>query len=175
MDAIEDAIETPSERMIGRNRHNKWLVLIAAYKALLGVLFIAVGVGAFRLVHQDLGDVLDDLRTALHFSPESRLINFLADRVYLVDATMLRRVGALAFGYAALSLGEGIGLYFEKAWAEFLTLIVTASFLPWEVFEIIRKLTWLRVGLLIINFLVFLYLFKLVSSRKDKVEAGEES
>ena len=77
----------------------------------------------------------------------------------------MRRIGLVAFSYAAISLAEGIGLYLEKAWGEFLTLAITASFLPWEVFEIFRRLTWIRVGLLTINFLIFLYLVQLVVDR----------
>lgn len=48
---------------------------------------------------------------------------------------------------------------------EFVTLAITASFLPWEIFEIIRRLTWIRVGLLTANILVFLYLLRLVVER----------
>ena len=155
-----------------RHKHNKFLLLIALYKSALALLFAAVGVGAFQLLHKDLGDLLDTVREALHFCPESRLINFLADRVDLVDDRLLRRIGALAFSYAAISLVEGIGLYFEKAWAEILTVLITASFLPWEVFEVCRRVTWLRVGLLVVNTLVLLYLLKaLVERRRLKVKA----
>ena len=130
----------------------------------------AVGIGALRLLHQDVGDVLDNLREALHFSPESRLVNFILDKASLIDDPMLRRIGAVAFSYAALSFAEGIGLYLEKAWGEFLTLIITASFLPWEIFEVFHRLTWVRVGLLVINTMVLLYLLKLVASRKKLAE-----
>jgi uncharacterized membrane protein (DUF2068 family) len=57
---------------------------------------------------------------------------------------------------------EGIGLYLEKAWGEFLTLAITASFLPWELFEIFRHITWIHIGLFAINILVFIYLLDLV-------------
>jgi uncharacterized membrane protein (DUF2068 family) len=56
-------------------------------------------------------------------------------------------------------------LYLEKTWAEYLTLAITASFLPWEVIEICRKLTLVRVSLLTLNVLVFFYLLKLVVAR----------
>lgn len=150
-----------------QKQHNKFLILIAAYKGLQAMLFVAVGIGALRLVHKDVGDVFDNIREALHFSPESRVVNFLLEKATLVDDRMLRRIGAVAFSYAALSLAEGTGLFLEKAWGELLTLIITASFLPWEIFEVMHRLTWLRVGLLVINFLVFLYLFKLVAIRKN--------
>ena len=163
-------IETPSARKTGRSSHNKFLLLIAAYKGLQALLFIAVGVGAFRLLHKDIDDVLTQVASALRFNPESRFVNFLLDKATLINDPVLRRIGAVAFSYAGLSLAEGIGLYLEKAWGEILTLAITASFLPWEVFEIFRRLTWVRVGLLVINILVFLYLLKVVGSRKARTE-----
>jgi len=88
---------------------------------------------------------------------------------------MLRRIGLLAFSYAAISLAEGIGLYLEKAWAEILTVLITASFLPWEIFEVFRRVTWLRVGLLIVNAMVLLYLLKVITDRRGQAagSAGE--
>jgi uncharacterized membrane protein (DUF2068 family) len=166
-------IDTSSERMIGRARHNKWLMLIAGYKALQALLFVAVGIGALRLMHKDVDDVLGQIAFVLRFNPESRFINFLLDKAALVNDPLLRRIGAVAFSYAALSLAEGIGLYFEKAWGELLTLGITASFLPWELFEVFRRLTWVRVGLLVINFLVFLYLLKIVSAHKTYAPKSE--
>ncbi|HTB95632.1 MAG TPA: DUF2127 domain-containing protein [Terracidiphilus sp.] len=164
-------IDTSTQSKTATGRHNKWLVLIATYKGLQALLFVAVGVGALRLLHKDIDDVLSQLASALRFNPESRFINFLLDKATLVNDPLLRRIGAVAFSYAALSLAEGIGLYLEKAWGEILTLAITASFLPWEIFEIFRRLTLVRVGLLVINFLVFLYLLKIVADRKIRSSA----
>jgi uncharacterized membrane protein (DUF2068 family) len=61
-------------------------------------------------------------------------------------------------------------------WGEILTLAITASFLPFELFEIIRRLTWVRVSLFSINFLVFLYLLKLVIDRgRQKAHSHRKS
>ena len=170
MGAAPIAIMTNSPARVRgtQHKHNKVLLLIALYKAALALLFAAVGLGAFRLLGQDLGDVIDGIREALHFSPESRLIHFLAEKADLVNDALLRRIGALAFSYAAVSLIEGIGLYLEKAWAEILTVLITASFLPWELFEVWRRVTWLRVGLLVVNTLVLLYLLKALDERRKK-------
>jgi uncharacterized membrane protein (DUF2068 family) len=78
---------------------------------------------------------------------------------------VLERISIVAYCYATLTLVEGIGLYLDKVWGEFLTLAITASFLPWEILEIFRRLTWVRVGLLTINILVFVYLLRLVLDR----------
>ena len=156
-----------------RKSHNRWLVLIAAYKFLLALLFIAIGVGAMRLLHKDVEDVLSQLAAIMQFNPESRFVNFLADKASLLNDPILRRIGALAFCYAGVSVAEGVGLYLEKAWGEYLTLAITASFLPWEVFEIIHRLTWVRVCLFVVNFIILLYLLKLVTDRK-KPEAATQ-
>jgi uncharacterized membrane protein (DUF2068 family) len=142
--------------------HNKWLLLIAAYKLIQAILFCAIGVGAVRLLHKDIGDLLDHLANHL---PESRVVDFLLDKASLLNDPLLRRIGAAAFFYAVLSIFEGAGLFLEKVWGEYLTLVITASFLPWEIFELFRRLTWIRVSLLTINALVFIYLLKIVTDR----------
>jgi uncharacterized membrane protein (DUF2068 family) len=158
-------IETPVKSS-ARKKHNRWLVLIALFKLGQALLFIAIGVGALRLVGKDLGDALYNLADRLRFNPESRLVNFVLEKAALVDDRMLRRLSAAFFLYAGLGLTEGIGLYLEKMWAEYFTLGLTASFLPWEVYEVIRRHTWLRFGLLTINVLVLLYLAKVIWERK---------
>jgi len=147
------------------HRHNRWLILIAVFKLAQAMLFIALGVGAFRLLHKDVGDVITRLIEHLRFNPESKLVNFILDNAQLVNDRVLRRIGAVVFIYAGLDLMEGIGLYLEKAWAEYFTLLITASFLPWELYEIYRRLTWIRAGLLAANALVLFYLLKLVIER----------
>jgi uncharacterized membrane protein (DUF2068 family) len=137
---------------------------------LQALLFIAIGVGALRLLHKDIGDLLTQLADRLRFNPESKFVNFILERASLIHDPMLRRIGAAAFCYAGLSMVEGIGLYLEKAWAEYLTLAITASFLPWEIFEIIRRLTITRVGLLVANVLVFVYLMQLVTARNRETK-----
>jgi uncharacterized membrane protein (DUF2068 family) len=149
--------------------HNSWLILIALFKLAQAMIFFAIGVGAFKLLHKDVGDVCQQIADNLHFNSESRLVNFLLERADLIDDRILRRIGAAVFIYAGLDLLEGIGLYLEKVWAEYLTLLITGSFLPWEIKEVIARVTWVRVGLLAVNLLVFLYLFKLVLGRRRSI------
>ena len=146
-------------------RRNRWLILIAAFKLSQALLFIAIGVGALRLVHKDVGDMLIRLAEHLRFNTEPRFVIFLLEKSTLVTDRMLKRIGEVVFIYAALDLIEGVGLYLEKAWAEYLTLAITASFLPWEIFEVLRKVTWIRSGLLTVNALVVFYLLKMVLER----------
>jgi uncharacterized membrane protein (DUF2068 family) len=146
-------------------RHDRGLLLIAFFKFAYALVFILIGFGAHRLLHKDIADQIEVLAHHLRFNPESKLVNFILDRASLVNDPLLLRIGFAAFGYSALCIAEGVGLYLEKAWGEFLTLAVTASFLPWEIFEIFRRVTWIRVGIFTFNLLVFLYLLKLVTEK----------
>jgi uncharacterized membrane protein (DUF2068 family) len=147
-------------------RHTKGLVLIAVYKLLLALFFVSLGVGALRLVGKDVGDLAYRIASDLRFNPEARFVHFLLERASLLEDPMLRRIGFGAFCYAAISVAEGIGLYLEKAWGEYLTLIITASFLPWEIIEIAHRHTFPRFSLLAVNLAVLIYLSKLVWERQ---------
>jgi uncharacterized membrane protein (DUF2068 family) len=148
----------PLARSRIRKRRNRWLELIAVYKLLQAALLVSVGVGALKLLHKDVADVLTNLVMALHRNPEGRLVSFLLDKAALVDDPMLRRISLFMFGYAALGLLEGLGLMLEKVWAEYLTAIITASFLPLEIFELMHRVTWVRIGFFVVNLAVLAYL-----------------
>jgi uncharacterized membrane protein (DUF2068 family) len=148
-----------------QRHHNQWLILIGLLKLLKAVLFVLLGVGALRLLHKDLVDILTRAAIDLRFDPESHFVNVLLEKVSLLNDHRLKQISVAVFCYAALDVTEGIGLVLEKAWAEYLTLILTASFLPWELFEILRHITWLKVALLLINVLVLAYLVFHVQSR----------
>ena len=167
--------DSSSQSLSRPRRHNRWLMLIAAYKFVLALVFVAVGVGALRMLHKDIGDLVAKMADHLRFNPESRIVNFILDRASLLDDPLLRRIGATAFCYAGLGMLEGIGLYLEKVWAEYLTLGVTASFLPWELFEVFRRVTWIRASLLVVNAMVFFYLLKLVTGRGKRADGTENS
>jgi uncharacterized membrane protein (DUF2068 family) len=140
-------------------------VLIGVLKLLKALLFILLGFGALRLLHKDLVDVLTHLIVALRFDPENHFVNLVLEKVALISPHRLRQISIAIFCYAGLDIIEGTGLALEKPWAEYLTLILTASFLPWELFEIIRHITWLKVVLLVLNTVVVIYLVFHVQGR----------
>jgi uncharacterized membrane protein (DUF2068 family) len=167
--------DSPSHSFSKPKRHNQWLILIAAFKLAQALLFVVIGVGALKLLHKDIGDLLTAAAEHLRFNPESRFINFVLEKAALIDDRLLRRIGEAVFIYAGLDLIEGIGLYLEKVWAEYLTLAITASFLPLEIFEVCRRLTLVRIGLLGVNALVFFYLLKIVIARGKSAQIPKGS
>ena len=120
---------------------NRWLIAIGVLKLLKAVLFVSMGFGVIRLLHKDIADVLLRAVTALRFDPENRFVNVLLEKSALLSPHRLKEISFAIFLYAALDIIEGTGLVLEKVWAEYFTLILTGSFLPWEIYEIIRHVT----------------------------------
>ena len=147
------------------------LFAIAIFKLAKALFFFCLGVGAIHLMGKDLNDEALRLATALRFDPESRVVALVLDKIDLIDARRLREIGIATFAYSGIALTEGVGLLLEKVWAEYLTLILTISFLPWELYELARRPTWFRLGLLLINLAVLWYLVWLLR-RKRAVPVG---
>jgi uncharacterized membrane protein (DUF2068 family) len=152
----------------------RWIVAIGAWKLLEAALFIVLGIGALKLVHRDLVDLATRFFTDLRFDPEGRFVNLILDKVALIDPHRLKQIGIAIFAGAALHLIEGVGLVLRKVWAEYVTLIITASFLPWELFEIIRHVTWIRIVLMLLNIAVVVYLVFYVQSSARRRMAEQE-
>jgi uncharacterized membrane protein (DUF2068 family) len=141
-----------------RHSHDRWLIIIGTFKILEGLLFVLLGLGLVRLLHRDIGDLLLRAALALRLDTESQFVNVLLDKVQLLTPHKMRLISAGIFLKAGLDFVEGIGLALEKTWAEWLTIGLTASFLPWEVFELVRHFTWVKVGITLLNVLVLIYL-----------------
>lgn len=148
-----------------RARRDRGIVAIGIFKLLQGLLFVLLGIGAIRLLHKDLMQMAEHFILAMRFDPEGRFVTLVMDKVAQIDPHRLKQISAAIFAVASLDLIEGIGLVLEQAWAEYVTLVLTASFLPWEFFEVLRRATWIRGSLLVINLIVVVYLVYYVQAR----------
>ncbi len=155
----------------GEGTPDRGLLLIGIFKLLKAVFFCCVGFGAIHLIQKNLGSELMRLVVALRRDPEGRLVQLMLEKADLVDAHRLRQIGFGSFAYSALALTEGVGLMLQKVWAEYLTLLLTVSFLPWELFELATRPSWIRVVVLLTNLAVLGYLIWLLQRKKQR-QAG---
>lgn len=146
--------------------HDRGLLAIGLLKLVEAVFFFLVGVGAIHFVHRDLGEAARRLAERLWFDWDRRLVTWLLNHLDEVTAHRLKQIGIFTFFYAGLRVTEGVGLVLEKVWAEYLTLILTVSFLPWELYELARRPSWFRLSLLLINLAVLAYLIWLLRRKR---------
>lgn len=144
--------------MRSEKSHSRGLLLIAVFKLVKGLALIAIGVGALRLLHRDVAALVEHWVNAFQVDPNNRYIVLLLSKLSLVTDRRLKELSIGTFIYAGVFLTEGTGLAFRKRWAEYFTIITTASFLPLEIYEIARRLTLAKTIALIVNVAILIYL-----------------
>jgi len=139
---------------------------IAVFKIVKGLLLLLVGIGALSLIHKDAAETFTRWANALQVNVHSRVIQHWLVEIGLVQEREKALIVTVSFVYSALLLTEGIGLLMEKVWAEYMTTLITVSFIPIEVYELARRTTPSRIYLLMINIVVVAYLVMRLSQRK---------
>ena len=134
------------------------LILIAIVKFVNGFLLVALGIGALSLIHRDLAAIINHWADVWEISSENQLLQELLVKAGLVRTSHLVWVSAITFVYAGLMFTLGAGLLREKRWAEYLTAIVTASFIPFEIYELNRHPRVTTLLVLAINIASVIYL-----------------
>ncbi len=148
---------------------SRGLWLIATFKLLKGLALLAVAIGALKLLHKDVAAEVQRWVDYLRVDPQSHFIRRLLEKFGMLDDRRLKELTVGTFFYSALLLTEGIGLAFRKRWAEYLTIVATASLLPLEVYEIAKRASVARILLLLVNIAVVAYL--VVEVRKTRQSA----
>jgi len=126
--------------------------------AVLVVLAISLVV-ADRLGY--LGLLSEELREQLNLTAGHGLISRALTWAVTTLGHVLPNVTILAVGallYAALETTEGVGLAMRRRWAEYLTVIATGVLIPFEVREVVVRPTVFRVGALLVNVAIVVYL-----------------
>jgi uncharacterized membrane protein (DUF2068 family) len=142
------------------------LLAIALFKLVKGLLLVAVGIGAIRLMHRDVADTVTHWVEILRVDPESHRIHRVLERVLRVNPRQLRELSVGTFIYAGLFLTEGTGLLLRKRWAEYLTIITTAGLIPLELYELAKHVTPAKIAVLFINVAIVVYLVMRVRGRR---------
>jgi uncharacterized membrane protein (DUF2068 family) len=111
-------------------------------------------------LNQDFTTVLKDLQGGLGgpvATSNHGIVHDLRD-LFAVSITSLYLVGVAIAAYAVMEGVEAVGLWLGKRWAEYLTFIATIVFVPYEVYELAKSVSTLKVLTLVLNLAVAVYL-----------------
>jgi uncharacterized membrane protein (DUF2068 family) len=167
----ESAGEVPSS---AKHKRARGLLVIGVFKLAKALFFLALGIGALRLVHRNVGELFLKIATMLHFDPEGRVVGMLQDKVDLINGHQLRELSKWTLLYAALSMVEGVGLMMEQTWAEYLTLTLTIGALPIDLYELLKQPNSIRACVVVINIAVLAYLLWFIRWHRRRQKAGIE-
>jgi uncharacterized membrane protein (DUF2068 family) len=159
--------------MLVSHPHSKGLVTIGLFKLMKALVFFSIGVGALHFINADLDYTIQKVATELKFDPESHFVSVLLDKADMIDDHQLKLVSEATFAYSAVAVVEGVGLLMEQTWAEYLTLVLSLMFLPWEFYELVRRPSTWRLGIIAINLAIVIYLVWFLRDLKAKKRAGD--
>jgi uncharacterized membrane protein (DUF2068 family) len=145
---------------------NRLIRLIAVFKLLKAASLLVVGFGVLRLIHTNVATHLEHWIALLGFDPGSRLMSRVIQKATNLSPRRIRELGVVSFAYAALFLTEGIGLWLMKRWAEWLTVVITSSLVPLEIYEIFHRPTVIKILVFILNIAVVVYLLYRITNER---------
>ncbi len=145
--------------------------LIAIERSLRGVLLLAAGTYLLFHLNTDFGHLAERIIRSIDVDPRQRFFHRILTRLHHLHAHELRIAGLAALGYGTLELVEGVGLWLDQLWAEYLTLTATSLLIPFELYELaIRPSLW-KAGGILVNLLIVIYL---ASALRRRLAAGSD-
>src|SRR5271156_2269122 len=114
---------------------------IALYKIVKAVLLLAVAYGELRLRDASLAAKLLSWAQARPYGLEHRIVTQLLEWFSGLSVSRIHALRIVTLGYAAVFAVEGIGLWMQKRWAEWLNVIITSSLIPLETWEMVSRPT----------------------------------
>lgn len=108
-----------------------------------------------------LGQLVEELHEQLNLSAGRGVLTRLLESAVTALGRVVPHVTVVAVAlllYAALETTEGVGLARRRRWAEYLTVVATGVLIPFEVVEVVARPTVFRVGALLVNAAIVVYL-----------------
>jgi uncharacterized membrane protein (DUF2068 family) len=153
------------------------LLAVERFVRALAVLLAAYGIYRFR-AHKDAVQrafsedvpLLRPLAQKLGWNlDDSSIVHTIRTAIEARSNTLLWVAIALLV-YGVLQIVEATGLWLLKRWGEYFAVVATSLGLPIEIYELTERITWLRVGALIINVAAVIYI--LLSKRLFGLRGG---
>lgn len=152
-------------------RFSKTLRSVAMLEAAKGLLVLVVGCGLLSLLHHDVQRFAERLVGHLHLNPAAHYPRIFIDLANKLSDNRLLGLAAGAALYSVARFIEAYGLWFARRWAEWFAAISAGIYVPFEIFELYERVSWLSLGALAINVaIVAIMLYFLF--QKDRDEMG---
>jgi uncharacterized membrane protein (DUF2068 family) len=130
------------------------LRLIALLEFSKGALTVLAGFGLLSLIHHDVQRIAEELVAHLHLNPASQYPRIFIDAASEINDGNLKLLALMAFGYACVRFTEAYGLWQDKVWAEWFGALSGSIYIPFELYELAKGMSTLKVITLLINVVI---------------------
>ncbi len=163
----------PEPAILRRPTRVRYLKLIALFKIAKGVLALALGFSLLFLNSRTRWlDAISDWTADELVLVHSKAVLYLLNKLQAVLANgQLRAPGLLALFYSAVLFTEGIGVYLQKRWAEFLMVFATGVLIPFEVRHVYHRPSIGGFVILAVNCFIVWFLYRVLKREKHHAPA----
>lgn len=146
----------------------KSLDVVAAIEAAKGTIVLLAGFGLLGLLHKDLHALSGDIVAHLHMNPARKYPHIFIDLMSSLNDRRLWLMSGMALLYSTIRFAEAYGLWKQKTWAEWLALVGGCIYLPFEVYEVFKKPSFIHVSALVVNLVIVLLMAKVLLQRRSR-------
>jgi uncharacterized membrane protein (DUF2068 family) len=134
------------------------IVLIGVFRLTKAAVLVVMGVGALAGFSRAFGDRLEELADASGLFWARHLAARALAALLSLSTRSVRELGLACLAYAAVFTVEGVGLVRRRRWAEWITVVVTSSFVPLEIYEVAHRPGAGKSVALVLNVLIVVYI-----------------
>ena len=145
------------------------LHIVALFEGAKGTQVLIAGFGLLALIHRDLHQAAEELVRRFHMNPAHHYPKIFIDATTHVTDARLWVLSASAILYATVRFIEAYGLWRRQPWAEWFAVLTGGMYIPIEMYELLKGVTWAKAVVLAVNTGIVGYLaYVLISSRNNR-------
>jgi len=138
---------------------------VAVFEALKGALALLAAAGFLYFIPRNLHQVAAELVGRLHLNAGKRYPNIFNRLIDDLSNAQLWAIATLVVVYAALRFAEAYGLWRGREWAEWLAAVSGAIYVPFELYELSRGISWIKLAALAANLAIVTFMVLSLRSR----------
>jgi len=127
---------------------------VALFEAAKGGVVIIAGIGLLALIHRDVQRVAEEVVRHLHLNPAKRFPRIFLDAAAAATDARLWALALAAVAYALVRFVEAVGLWRQRAWAEWFGILSGSIYLPVELYELTVSVTPVKLIILAVNLFI---------------------
>lgn len=148
--------------------HLRGVRTVATIEFVKGVIVVLAGLGLFSMRHKNIWGVAESFLEFLHVNPYHPYVGVFIDLVSKLSDIRLWKIAVAAAAYTVLRFVEAYGLWYTRAWAEWMALFSGAIYIPFELSDLLRRPSWFALAVILINLVIVLYMLRLRMEARRK-------
>lgn len=159
---------SPKSRIIhveNITKRPRTLVAIVIYKTFSALLLVVIAIALELTVKKHQLKV--DVSESYALEGKLEIIKWTLKKILNLNPKTLQFTSMAVGLYAIVTAIEAIGLWYQKAWAKILVMVLVGISIPPEIFELRQRISLLKLAVFLVNLAVFWYLLRHSLSTPD--------